>query len=126
MAAPIGNKNGRGRKGRSGRKGAGLELMKAQLEVDLMYKPQDIEVIKEKLRNKEKLSIREIMLLKEATGNERLISQHYSKVVPDQIKHFGDPNNPVIVKGIIILPPKQNADSLATPAETNNSLTKQR
>ena len=77
---------GVGVKGRSGRKTAKVEYAKKLDETILMYSPQDIKIIKEKIRAEKPVSIREIMLLKEAGGNERLIAQHYGKVVPDSAK----------------------------------------
>ena len=79
---------GSGRKsirGRLGRKTAKEEHERYMNELALMYEPSDIEIIKEKIRQKKPVSIREIMLLKEAGGNDRLIATHYGKVVPDKI-----------------------------------------
>ena len=90
---PEGNPNfsggpGSGRKsikGKRGRKTAKEEGERYDNEFALMYEPSDIEAIKEKIRQKKPVSVREIMLLKEAGGNDRLIAVHYGKVVPDQI-----------------------------------------
>src|SRR3990167_3261267 len=79
---------GSGRKsirGKRGRKTAKEEHQRYMDELALMYEPSDIEIIKEKIRQKKPVSIREIMLLKEAGGNDRLIATHYGKVVPDKI-----------------------------------------
>ena len=95
-----GKPNLRGNK-RSGRKSAYQEHQDAAREFELMYSAQDIEVIKEKLRKKQKISIREVMLLKEAGGNDRLIATHYSKVVPDKIEHSGPEGKPIPILQIL-------------------------
>ena|SRR3990167_4150947 len=79
---------GSGRKsirGRLGRKTAKEEHERYMDELDLMYSAQDIEIIKEKVKQKKPISVREKMLLKEIEGNDRLIATHYGKVVPDKI-----------------------------------------
>ena|SRR3990167_7956320 len=78
-----GRKSIKGRK--RGRKTAREEGERYEIELDLLYEPSDIEKIKEKIRQKKPISIRDIMLLKEAGGNDRLIAAHYGKVVPDTI-----------------------------------------
>lgn len=92
---------GVGKKGRSGRKSAYQERQDAAREFELMYSPQDIEVIKEKIRKRQKVSMREIMLLKEAGGSERLLATHYSKVVPEKIEHSGPEGKPIPILQIL-------------------------
>ena len=88
-------------RGKSGRKTAGEEYRRYMDELALMYEPSDIEIIKEKIRQKKPVSIREIMLLKEAGGNDRLIATHYGKVVPDKIEHSGPEGKPIPILQIL-------------------------
>ena len=130
MAAPKGNKNGRGRKGRSGRKGAGRELMDATREFNLMYNKAEVQKLLAdyrqfqadtlaKVKSKIKLSVRDIMLAKEILGNERLISQHYGKVVPDTLKLGSDLTNPLVIKTIIINKSDDRSGGNQSPPQAN-------
>ena len=70
-------------------------------EHDLLYSPQEIQAVIKKynqllqdikagIDSAVKMSVREIMLAKELSGNDKLISKHYEKVVPDKIELPGN------------------------------------
>src|SRR3990167_9521305 len=82
-------------KGRRGRKTAKEEHERYMDELALMYEPSDIEELKNKVRQKKPMSPREIMMLKELGGSERLIAIHFSKVVPDKLEHSGPEGKPI-------------------------------
>ena len=92
---------GSGRKSIRGRKTAKEEHQRYMDELALMYDPQDIEALKDKVGNKTPMSPREIMLLRELGGSERLLATHFNKVVPDKIEHSGPEGKPIPILQIL-------------------------
>jgi hypothetical protein len=79
------NRRGHGIKGRSGRKGAGRELMDYQKLLDEWENPKVIAAIREKEQQGGKLSIRERFLLRAHDGVKERDAVMYKKLVPDNI-----------------------------------------
>ena len=113
MGAKLGNQNAKGNKG-GGRHPITLEREIRKQEEELMYQVQDVEEVKERLKQK-KYSVRDAMLAKELLGNETLISRHYHKVVPDRI------SQELIVKGEIYIDEDIAKKNDITPLSKNDS-----
>ena len=84
-----------------GRKIAKEEHDRHMEEYELMYSPQDVEAIKEKIRRKQPISAREVMLLKEMGGSERLLAKHFEKVVPSKTEYSGPEGKPIPILNIL-------------------------
>ena len=106
-----GRKSIKGRK--TGRKTAKEEHERYMNEHDLLYSPQEIHAVIKKynqllhdikagIDSEVKMSVREIMLAKELSGNDKLISKHYEKVVPDKIELPGPEGKPIPILQILV------------------------
>ena len=84
MSAIIGNTNGRGAKGRSGRKSAYQENMDADALVTLWNEPHTKSELIKMIRGG-KYSLKSIWLLKAMSGNERILNSIFLKLFPNNI-----------------------------------------
>ena len=81
MGAPKGSHNGRGQKGRSGRKSFFQEKADATFLWKVFTEKLDSEELKKILRDKH--SIQDVWLTKAFAGNEKFIQQIIHKLFPD-------------------------------------------
>ncbi len=96
MAAPLGNKNGRGMKGRSGRKSKFQEIAEARDVEAIFFNEHDQEALENKVRSG-KFSIKDRFILTAMEGDTQVLITSAKKVFPDKTKLSGDPNAPVII-----------------------------
>lgn len=91
MGAPKGNKNGRGAKGRSGRKSAYEEAVRAEKLVDVWFDKgitlEDLEKMKEKIKNKKgKLKLWDLFIARSIENDKgRELETMFKKLVPDRV-----------------------------------------
>lgn len=105
--APFGNQNSKGK----GRKPAWAERADGEIARKIFFKDFDIEeayLVLEKLKAKKgRLSIKEVMIAKAMTGNERLIADIWKKVAADKLEY----NGAVPVKNILTEETNEPPDS---------------
>lgn len=83
MGLPKGTNNGNhGAKGRSGRKGAGVERNNAQILREMFFTDQGRNETLEKLKTG-KYSLRDVFVSKAYAGNERMLLALFNKNFPD-------------------------------------------
>lgn len=80
-----------GKKGRSGRKGAGVEWNNQQILQEMFFTEIGKEEILKKLKTG-KYSLKDVFVQKGYSGNERILTALFNKVFPDE-----KPANPVNV-----------------------------
>ncbi len=85
MAAPKGNKNALGNKG-GGRKSAYQERFEAQLLYDLFTTPVNMRALEKKISSR-KYTLRDIIIYKVMTGNDRLLAAMFNKIFPSPPRH---------------------------------------
>lgn len=90
--APLGNKYGRGKKGRSGRKSSFQEMADAQELYKMFFSDQDVEKLQEKIKTR-KFSVKTLMMMKALAGNERDRIEMFKKVFPDNLNIQGQVNS---------------------------------
>lgn len=84
MAAPKGNKNGRGKKGASGRPSAYAEVQNAHWHSEKWEKEQEVEKLAAKIKTGV-YSVRDIFLYKALTGSEKILGIFADKLLPDLV-----------------------------------------
>lgn len=80
MAAPLGNKNGRGKKGRSGRKSYYAEKANAEELASMFFSVLSRETIQSQAN---KHSVRDAMVMKAWSGDVKAQVAIFSKLFPD-------------------------------------------
>ena len=85
MGAPKGSNNGKGVKGRSGRKSAREEFAKAREAHKIFFEEQDQEKLEDKIRSG-RFSIKDRFILTALEGDERILNKAYQKAVPDVVE----------------------------------------
>ena len=88
MGALPGNKNGRGAKGRSGRKSAYAERANAEFLAEFFFKQHSREEIR-KMVSTGKYSVSEVMLTKAYAGDMKAILAVFHKLFPDTVNVQG-------------------------------------
>ena len=85
MAAPLGNKNGRGKKGRSGRKSAYQEKADANELSNIYFHTHSQEEIEDAIRAGN-FSIKQRHILNAMEGDQNAINVIFKKLFPDTMK----------------------------------------
>lgn len=85
MGAPKGSNNGKGKKGRSGRKSAYQEKADAELLWKIFTEPMDKDKVRE-LMLSGKYSIKDVFVSKAFAGNERFIIEMVKKLFPERLE----------------------------------------
>ncbi|RJQ36871.1 hypothetical protein C4552_03215 [Candidatus Parcubacteria bacterium] len=85
MGAPLGNRNGSGAKGRSGRKSAYQERADAALLWDLFRDDLSVQDIRTKMASG-RYSLKDVMISRAHAGNDRLLLAIFQKIFPDQAR----------------------------------------
>ena len=85
MSAPLGNKNGRGAKGRSGRKSLQVEKANINTLANMYFEKQNQEKIETDIRAG-KFSIQQRHILNAMEGEQKAIDVIVRKLFPDTMK----------------------------------------
>ncbi len=85
MGAPVGNKNGRGAKGRSGRKSAYQEKADQAYLMDLWFKKHTKDEITELLSAAGEHGMSDAWLAKGVSGNVAVMKVVFNKLFPDTL-----------------------------------------